>query len=197
VRQQSAHTDHSYRQSKHTAGKGKQYALSQKLADNPPPARPDGRADRNLPRPHGSTCNQQVCDIRAGDQQHQQHRTKQHQQCRSDITDNLFVYRNDVHAPARIELRILLFQILCYRAQLCLCLRNGHAWFQSGNYSQITSGPLSVVDGRVDIERKPHVRLCLSKLKTCGHHSDNRITGAIERNRFADDSAISTEDVLP
>ena len=68
--------------------------LGQHLAHDPPLPRAERRADRELAVAAGGAHQQQVGDVRAGDEQHEQDAALQHVQRRADIADQLVADRN-------------------------------------------------------------------------------------------------------
>ena len=66
-----------------------QHAFGQQLPHQPLPAGAERGADRDFLLPPGGARQQQVRDVRAGDQQHQRHRAEQHEHRAAHVADDL------------------------------------------------------------------------------------------------------------
>ena len=67
-----------------------QEALGQQLANDPRATRAHGRTHRHLFPAHGSAREEEICDVRIGDQQNAEHRAKQNIERGAHIADQLF-----------------------------------------------------------------------------------------------------------
>ena len=90
------------RQTRQAAERREHGALDEQLRHDPPAAGADRDAQRDLPLAAGAANERQVRDVRAGDQQHTQDGTEEHEQRRPDVADQ------DVAQPAErdAELRV-------------------------------------------------------------------------------------------
>ena len=93
-----------HRQSRRAAHHGEQNALGEQLPHQPLPARAQSRPDGDLLAPPGGARQQQVGHVRAGDQQHQDHRPEQHQQRPADVAHHLILQADYVHAEGAVAL---------------------------------------------------------------------------------------------
>src|SRR6266550_930040 len=110
--------------------------------------------------------------------------------------------RNQIDAPALVEIRILLFESGPKCVHLALCLIQAHSWLQHSNRAQKPARayprPL-----RED-ERQPKLRRLLyegiffdEKVKALRHNANDRVCLTVERERFAHDIKIAAEMFLP
>ena len=98
-----------------------------------PRAGAERRAKAQLALPHRAAREQQVGDIDAGDQQHEQHRAAEHVQGRANLIDGLLVNRHQRDRPVGVALRHLLFELRHDRAHLAVGLLERHAVAQPRN----------------------------------------------------------------
>src|SRR6185436_7083372 len=80
--------------------------------------------------------------------------------------------------------------------QVCLCLRQNHAWLQARNDLQIVSvtiGELLLVER----ERHPQTHIVFEKVKTRRHYADDRVLFSIQKNLAIDDIAVPAVTTLP
>ena len=70
------------------AEQAEQQALGQQLPDEPLPARAERGADRDFLLTAGRARQQQVRDVRARDQQHERHRSEQHENRQPHVADD-------------------------------------------------------------------------------------------------------------
>jgi hypothetical protein len=69
-----------HEQARRAAGGAQDEALGEQLPNQAATRRANRRADRDFSRTHGSARQQQVRDVRAGNQEDERHRAGQHQQ---------------------------------------------------------------------------------------------------------------------
>src|SRR6185437_16611603 len=62
----------------HGAGRREQQAFGEELPEETPAPGAEGRAERELTMPGGGASEEQMCDVGAGHEQYEQHRTAQH-----------------------------------------------------------------------------------------------------------------------
>ena len=77
------------RNARDAAQKCEHHAFGEQLAHHPLPSGTESRAHGHFPLPSGGTCQQQVRDVRAGNQENQQARSEQHKQSAAHIADDL------------------------------------------------------------------------------------------------------------
>ena len=94
-------------QSSRAAHGRKHEAFRQQLCDQPAPSGAQGRANRQFPLPGGGPREQEVGNVRAGDEEDEHRRPEQDQQRLPDIADDLLVHRHEPHADAGVGVRIL------------------------------------------------------------------------------------------
>ena len=114
-------------QSSDAAGGRQKQALAEHLTNDASALRAERRPDAELSLTDGASCQQQVGDVDAGDEQHQQHRAGKNVHCRPDLIDGLLVHRHDRDRPARVALRGFLLQLGGDGLHLVGRLRDGHA----------------------------------------------------------------------
>ena len=132
-------------QAQHAAGEREQQALGQELAHESLPAGSQRGAHRDLLRPRGRAGEQQVGDVGAGDQQHEPHRTQEHQQGRPDRSGRAVAQRCGEQAPIRgVGIGVLGLELLGQGADLRRRLLHGHADPQPGDEVEALVRPLAV-----------------------------------------------------
>ena len=87
------------------AGKAEDDRLGQQLPEQPAAAGPHRHADRELTLTRRRTRQQQVGDVRAGDQQHQADRTEQHEERPLHVTDDHVAQRSGGKRKAGVRVR--------------------------------------------------------------------------------------------
>ena len=76
-------------QADRAAHHAEQHAVEEQLSDEAMPGRTERGADRQFFLAAGGAREQQVGDIRAGDQQHERDRSEEHEHCASHVADDL------------------------------------------------------------------------------------------------------------
>src|ERR1700691_4824937 len=89
-------------EARHTTKQSQQHALGQQLPRQPPPARPQRRADRHLFLAPCRAGEQQIRHVGASDQQHHRHRAQQHQQRLAHVAHHFVLQPHDVHAETGV-----------------------------------------------------------------------------------------------
>ena len=95
------------RQTERAAGEAEDRALGQQLPDQAPAAGAKRRADRDLARPVHRPREEQVGDVRAGNQHHEPDRAQQHEQGRAHRTGDRYLERHDGHLARRVVGRVI------------------------------------------------------------------------------------------
>ena len=103
--EQRADADDAENRPQHAAGKRQDDALGQQLAHDAASARADRSAHSNLAAPPGRAHEQQVGDVRAGDQEHEAHGADEDQQRRADVGHERLTHR-DRHKDGTLTERV-------------------------------------------------------------------------------------------
>ena len=140
---------------------------------------------------------QQIGDVRAGNQQDERDRREQDDQDRPDFADDLLVQRHDVDAPSGILCRKRLLELLCDSSQLSLRLLHAHPRLEPGYRAEIATGCFAVIDCRIEAQRHPGFDLVVEKMKARRHHTDNCALPAIDSCLLADNLGIGAKARLP
>ena len=128
--QQAVHAPDRDQQPERAADGREQHAFGEQLRDEARASRAEGPADRHLALPHGRPREQQVGDVRAGDQQHEADGGEQRHERRPDVADEIIVERNHAQRPAGaggIVRRILLPHVLGKRIDTLLRRRDAQS----------------------------------------------------------------------
>ena len=115
------------------AGQREDDALRQKLADQASSRRADCSADGHLAAAREPSREQQVRHVRAGNQQHEANRRRQHEHRSPRVADDLLLQRHDAEGQAAvggIDVRMLAAESRRQRVHLGLSGRDRHAWLQ-------------------------------------------------------------------
>ena len=94
-------------ETRRAAEEPEQQALRQQLSRQSLPARAERGPDGNLLLPAGRAREQQVGDVGARDEEHERHRSQQHQHRQPDVADDGFDERNDVDREGPVALVLL------------------------------------------------------------------------------------------
>ena len=135
------------RQSESAANHREQRAFGQQLSNDAAPSGAKRRSDRHLFLPVGRPRQQQVGDVRAGDQQNEADDSHQYPQRLANVADHEFIKRLRGQSPvAAIRAgHILLSQIGGYGVQLGLRLPDLDAGLESRDYEEVFVGQTVIV----------------------------------------------------
>ena len=97
-------------QAERPAQQGQHRALGEELAQEPRPARAEGRAHRQLAPPAAGASEKQVRHVGACDEEHQADRAEKDEERGLERAHDLLVERHDLHAPARVRVGICLLE---------------------------------------------------------------------------------------
>ena len=109
-------------EAEHSTHQAQEDALDEQLPDDAPARGAEGHPDGDLARAVRRSRQQQVGDVRAGDQQHEGHRGEQHEERLPGIAHDGFLQRHHRHALLAVADRILRRQPRCNAGHLGLCL---------------------------------------------------------------------------
>ena len=182
-------------QSEQTTGQRQQQALDQQLPDDPDARTAERRPHGKFFPARGRSSQQQVRDIRTGDQQYEANRAEKNQQCRSDIASYAFLQRDHIHAiSAGVGDWMLTEQLLRYRVHLSARLFDGDALLE----------PADHVSGSAHVSRLPILwthqhpkRRRPLMLEALRHYANYCIGTIVEDDRLANDVLIAGELALP
>ena len=192
-------------QSQSAAQSGKKQTLGQELANDSNAARAERTAERDfLSAPRGAR-QHEIGDVRIGDEQQAGDRAKQNIKRGPNVAHQFIAQRLRSGAPLCIRFRILFLQGRGDRAQLGVCLRDGHARFQARNPQQAVASTLLRV-GRTSIRRRRVFRVRKVHLNRIGldrelesfrHHPDHGVGAAVQHQDAADRVFGAIEMALP
>ena len=167
-------------------------ALRQHLPDEPRPPRAHGCPHHELAPARRGACEQQVGDVRAGDQQHECDGPEQHQQRLPRIADHNFLDRHHGDAFLGIGERILLRQPRGDAGHLRLRLRHGDAGGQVTDTAIVVRGTRHRL-GRIRIRV---IDIGAGRITRRGD-ADDRVRALFKRDRRSDRAGIRREPVAP
>jgi hypothetical protein len=193
--EQRPDADDADRQPENAAHRRQQDALGQQLANDPAAAGADRRTNRDLAPAHGRAHEQQVRDVRAGDQQDEDDRAQQHPQRRSHVADDHLLHRLDAEAALAAErVRKRLAELGGGLLQLRVGGGERDAWLQAaGGEKEV---PLHDTV-RIDLKGQPDVGRAGLRLDGFrverAQHADHFVRLAVQRQLAADDGGIGAK----
>ena len=140
---------------------------------------------------------QKIGHVGACDQEHESDRSEHHQQRRPEIAGNLLLQGNDVHAPALVELRIVLLQPFCDAGHFGAGLREAYPGLQAGGRDHVTTAGLSIIPALVQTKRNPKLRAVAEELEASRHHADDGVDVSAQVDGTTHDIGIAAEPPLP
>src|SRR5262245_40245196 len=190
------------RQSGQAAQPGEQQTLGQQLPDDATAIRAQRSAHGNFPPPPRGARQQQVGNVRAGDQEHHPDRAEQHEQRQTNLARELRAQRNQIHPPAGVEIRVLLLYPAVNSAHLGLRLLQTEAGFDPSHRHGATSAPRAILF--VNLPGRPYLRLLggqragiTAPVEARRHHADHRGFIAAQDQFAPDDLRVAAEPPLP
>ena len=182
-----------------TAHRREHQRFDDELLEHAATTRAHGKSDGQLLATRESTRQEQIGDVRAGDEQDEGDRREQHDQRLADIADNQLLERNHGRAPAGVVLRILALETRGDDVELGARLRDGGVRLEPRDHLGVVIVP----------DRAFSVRVCERDQKIPGRqpprrdgkprrqHTNDGVALAVERERTAEDVRRSAELVLP
>ena len=180
------------------AGRGEHEALDQELTDQPPAARAEGRPHGHLVPPAQRPREQQVGDVRAGDQEDEADRARQDRERRPHRTRELVAEGNDRHRSGRIVGGVLGSEPAADSIEVFAGLGEGDALFQASDRLQVLAAAAGVRRGRVVAERRPDLGRLVEvrreqRLEGGRHHADDLEVLLVHPDLPADDGGVGAE----
>ena len=167
-----------------------QAALRKQLADEPAARCADRRPDRELPPPHAGAYEQQVRDVRTGNQEHAADRAQQHQQRTFEgAAVALRIDRHNRRSPALVRIRVGRLEAAGDGVELGLRGLARHPGPQAAPDGDRVLVPAAEV--LVDRERHPHLEVRLQKVEAARQHADDGERPAVDQQRLADDARVA------
>jgi hypothetical protein len=172
------------------------------LPDDTRPSGAERRADGHLARPVHRPREEQVGDVRAGDQHHERHRAKQHEERRPDWPCDRIPKRYDSYLAGRIVGRVVASELRADAVEIGDCLSFGHSRLDSPEGFEVLATPARRRLGHVVADRRPDLggrveargdqRFVLGR-----HHANDLKRDVVHRNRAADDRRIGAKPPAP
>ncbi len=181
------------------AGDRQRQRFDDELLEHAAAAGAERRTNRQLLAPAERSGEQQVADVGARDQQHEDDRAQQHAQRRSHLADDQLLQRNDGRTPAGVLLRILTLQLQRDVRHLRFRPREVDTGFHAGDHRivvVVAHRPIGVLEG----DRHPQIAVgdAPGRHRKGGrHHTDDGVRLAVERERAADGVGRAAEMALP
>src|SRR5207249_1967959 len=166
-----------------------------RVPDDLPSARAQRRADRRLLLSCRGPREEQVCDIRAGSQQHESDRAQQHQQCRFEVAREPLLHGYNGDAPILFLSRIKRPEPGRDRVHLGPRLLHGHAGLQPAKDIKPVSSTLVRVF-RSNGARDDELGLG-PRQESRREHPDHRVTLLAELNGSPHNICLSAKSPLP
>ena len=163
---------------------GEQQALGEQLAEEPPRARAEGGADRELALAAHAAREDEVGDAGAGHQQQQADRSEQQQQRPARVAHHLVLERADEGAAAEVVVGIRLLEPLHERAHVGLRRGQAGLGLQPREHAQVVAPAELVV--RAERERLEDLIAQARHARLRRHHAHEREGLAVEQHAPAD-----------
>ena len=161
---------------------GKDHALSEQLPDEPRPCRAECGANGQLALTRARSCQEQVGDVRAGDEQHESNRAGEHEERRANVAGQLLAQAHDPRRPAGIEVGKHLRQVQRDLSHVDLRAFDSNARLQTADDRQ--RSPARNPRLRREPDRQPDVHALVEKREAGRHDADDRVGNALRDDRF-------------
>src|SRR5476651_2236078 len=125
---------------------------------------------------------------------HEENRAHDEERERLEVPNHLFAKRGHMHADTGVRFRVLHGNARCDRFQFRARLFDRDALLHLPD--AIEKEVAARIIFLIHLERHPEVAN-FRETPTLRHHADDRYLLAVNWNRFADDTAIATEMILP
>ena len=169
-------------------------ALGQELRHEPPPARADRRAHRDLSRARRRPREQEARDVDAGDEEEQPHRAQQDEQRRPEEPDDLAVQLDDAGAPAVVGPHVLAPEPRGERVELALRLLHRAARREPPH--RLHEVRRAAVLREIPHQPVPDIGVA-RKVKAGRHDARHLIVVVVHANELADDRGVALEPRAP
>ncbi len=176
----------SQKQTGHASGRRQHQALDDQLADDAQPARAKSDADGDFLLTIDGAHEQQVCDIRAPDQEHERDGPRQQSKCRAHILYELILRPRHQRPAVPVRLGELRLELSCDGVHLHPRLLERHAGLQPRD-GEDAGMPATILRqrGRPRTESDIDVRR-LKELESRGQDADHRVRPVVEQERSTD-----------
>ena len=176
------------RQAERHAGQRQNDGLGEQLPDDASASRSEGNPDGELATSRRRTGEQQVGDIRAGDEEHEGDACHHQAEQKPDVVgEKRFVQRPDPGAPASVESGVRTGKAPGNRVEILLRARLRDIRRETSKREEIA--PVSTVAGHPRLQGKPQ-SLVLGKRKVDRHHADHGVRHAVDQDSPPQDLAI-------
>src|SRR5208282_443478 len=173
-----------------------QDAFGEHLASDSRTAGTKGEAHGEFTAAAGGSREQQIRDVRAGNQEHKTDCAKQDQKRRAHVARQFFAKRNGDRANFLVILGMFFLKLFCDGRKICICCCEGNSRLQSSNdFKKMASvvGQLLLCepDGRQEFGFE------IVKLQSSRRYADDGELLAIEPNLFPDGPFFAAEPPYP
>ena len=177
------------------------------MANQPVARGAQRQTDGHLPLARPGAGEQQICNVHAGDEQHESDNTKKDQQSRADIARQILLQRHDAQRPAEIAgigIGILLAQRVRERIELRLRRRDAHARMKPGQralyeacYAVRRIGKRPGRESRGSPYFDAAEKRAAGMLEVGRHDPDDGVKVQVNAHPFPDDVRIRAEPAPP
>jgi hypothetical protein len=171
-------------------------ALSQQLPRDARARRAEDRSDANLVAPTGRACEQQVGDVRAGDEQYEGDRAEQDERGIPHLRHDAFVKAAHPRRHVAVGLRPDLLEALGDSRQIRLGLRRRDARPHPPDRAEEVRARRLQLPWR-EVERQPELRSSRPQRQLRRHDADDGVRLAVDRDSLPDDPRVGAEAAPP
>ena len=179
------------------AGERQQQAFDDELPRQPPPRAAERGTNGELLLARRAARQDEPGDVHAGNRQQQRDRAEEYPQQASGRPDGVDLQRRDARPPTSLALAVVGLDLErdCFQLRLRLLERGPRP--QTADDAQVVVVPLRPVR-TLEVERRPdldagHERV----LEGIGHHRDDLLTDAVDRQRLSDRVGTRAEILAP
>ena len=187
------------RQAQHRTRRPQDDGFGEQLTEQPDAAGTERRSDRQLRLTRGGARQEQVGDIRAGDQQHEANGAEKHEERRSHVAHDHVGERHGVERQRVVGLTERHLQLTADSPQVVIDLRERDARLGTADDRQELTAPAlrgRRAEGVVVNERRIHIRV-VEQPGAGREHADDLDRRAADPDPAAEHTAIAAELALP
>ena len=181
---EQGHGDDGDRDAEQATDKREHEALGQQLAHEPLAPRAERGPHRQLLAPLEDAREEQAREVRAGDEQHTERGAGEPHEHQAVLRGDLVPQRVHGRAGPEILFRVVALELLGDDVHLRLRRLERHLRFEPGQDVQIVVVAIRVLR-RVELERRPHLRVASREHERRRHDADDEMLGLVQAESSA------------